>query len=316
MLMNGAAPELGSAAAEAGNPAKRLAREVAGPRALPSIAAPGGPGRGGRALEATAQRNAKVLAHSSVVPEHNHNEIVGWQLGQPGHAVDRGAAVAGWRGLSRGHSPAGPLTAEYAARQGAAVHEIRSQGESRIARLASLVQFGDSSASTWRLLGGWTPPTSPASTSSNAAWRRARAHASGIRRAAQPSRRARYPGERHGFASPVHLRVRHRRPPRQDRRPDLGRGPGRHPRAGQDERAWRARRMVTTGLAVVARRDHHRRRTSRSRSSCATSSRTIGYDDAAYRVRLPHVRGHDHDRPPVAGHRDGRQIPAARATRA
>ena len=35
------------------------------------------------------------------------------------------------------------LTAEYAARQGAAVHELHSAGESRLARLASLVQFGD-----------------------------------------------------------------------------------------------------------------------------------------------------------------------------
>jgi glucose/mannose-6-phosphate isomerase len=35
------------------------------------------------------------------------------------------------------------LTAEMAARQGATVHEIASVGEGRLARLASLAQFGD-----------------------------------------------------------------------------------------------------------------------------------------------------------------------------
>src|SRR5205823_722354 len=49
------------------------------------------------------------------------------------------------------------LVAEYAARQGAAVHEIRSQGDSRLARLASLVQFGDYLSLYLALAGGIDP---------------------------------------------------------------------------------------------------------------------------------------------------------------
>jgi glucose/mannose-6-phosphate isomerase len=90
------------------------------------------------------------------VPEHNHNEIVGWQVEGP---VTRAIAVLV---LRDGEDPAEvttrlDLVAEYAARQGAAVHEIRSRGESRLARLASLVQFGDSLSLYLALLGGVDP---------------------------------------------------------------------------------------------------------------------------------------------------------------
>ena len=147
--------EMGSAAPEATNPVKRLARALHG--GVLQIAS--GPG----AVAAVATRwrqqlneNAKVFAHSAVVPEHNHNEIVGWQVAGPAtHAV--GLLV-----LRDVEDPVEVTTrldllAEYAARQGAAVHEIRSQGESRIARLASLVQFGDSLSLHMALLGGVDP---------------------------------------------------------------------------------------------------------------------------------------------------------------
>jgi glucose/mannose-6-phosphate isomerase len=154
-LMRRRRAELGSAAAEAGNPAKRLARDVAG-RALYIYSAPGGPAAVAVRWRQQLNENAKVLAHSSVVPEHNHNEIVGWQQASP---VTRSIAVLL---LRDGEDSAAAtarldLTAEYAARQGAAVHEIRSQGESRIARLASLVQFGDSLSLYLALLGGVDP---------------------------------------------------------------------------------------------------------------------------------------------------------------
>jgi glucose/mannose-6-phosphate isomerase len=147
--------ELGSAAAEAGNPAKRLARELAG-RAVFIYSGPGGPAAVAVRWRQQLNENAKVLAHSSVVPEHNHNEIVGWQQAGP---VPRSLAVLL---LRDGEDTAAAtarldLTAEFAARQGAAVHEIRSQGESRIARLASLVQFGDSLSLYLALVGGVDP---------------------------------------------------------------------------------------------------------------------------------------------------------------
>ncbi len=100
--------------------------------------------------------NAKVLAHSAVVPEHNHNEIVGWQVESPTtHTI---AVLVLRDGADSAEAEARlDLAAEYAARQGAAVHEIRSQGESLLARLASLVQFGDSLSLYLALLGGVDP---------------------------------------------------------------------------------------------------------------------------------------------------------------
>jgi len=147
--------ELGSAAAEASNPAKRLARALAG-RSVYIYSGPGGPAAVAVRWRQQLNENAKVLAHSSVVPEHNHNEIVGWQEPSP---VARSLAVLL---LRDGEDTAAAtarldLTAEFAARQGAAVHEIRSQGDSRIARLASLVQFGDSLSLYLALLGGVDP---------------------------------------------------------------------------------------------------------------------------------------------------------------
>jgi glucose/mannose-6-phosphate isomerase len=147
--------ELGAAAAEAANPAKRLARELAG-RSVYLYSGPGGPAAVAVRWRQQLNENAKVLAHSSVVPEHNHNEIVGWQEKRPD---SRSLAVLL---LRDGEDTAAAtarldLTAEFAARQGAAVHEIRSQGESRIARLASLVQFGDSLSLYLALLGGVDP---------------------------------------------------------------------------------------------------------------------------------------------------------------
>ena len=146
---------LGSAVPEANNPAKQLARAVSG-RTLFVYSGPG-------ALSAVATRwrqqlneNAKVLAHSAVVPEHNHNEIVGWQVRSA--ATERVAVLV----LRDAEDPAEvtarlDLTAEYAARQGAAVHTIRSQGDSRLARLASLVQFGDHLSLQLALLAGVDP---------------------------------------------------------------------------------------------------------------------------------------------------------------
>lgn len=146
---------LGTAVGEAANPAKQLARAVHG-RTLFVYSGPG-------ALAAVATRwrqqlneNAKVLAHSAVVPELNHNEIVGWQMRSP--ATERVAVMV----LRDAEDPAEvatrlDLTAEYAARQGAAVHTIRTEGDSRLARLASLVQFGDHLSLQLALLGGADP---------------------------------------------------------------------------------------------------------------------------------------------------------------
>lgn len=145
----------GPDAAEPGNAAKQLARQLAG-RSLQLWSGPG-------PLAAVAVRwrqqlneNAKVLAHSAVVPEHNHNEIVGWQVA---NAATRSISVLVLRdGEDTAETTSRlDLAAEYAARQGAAVHEIRTRGGSRLARLASLVQFGDLLSLYLALLGGVDP---------------------------------------------------------------------------------------------------------------------------------------------------------------
>jgi len=147
--------ELGSGAPEPGNPAKRLARAIAG-RSVFLYSGPGGPAAVAVRWRQQLNENAKVLAHSAVVPEHNHNEIVGWQVAGP---ATRSIAVLVLRDGEDSDAATArlDLTAEVTARQGAAVHEIRSQGESRLARLASLVQFGDSLSLYLALLGGVDP---------------------------------------------------------------------------------------------------------------------------------------------------------------
>ena len=154
-LLAEARGRLGTLAPEPANAAKQLARACHG--RLVFLYSAAGP------VEAVAVRwrqqlneNAKLPAHSAAVPELNHNEIVGWQVAG---TLQRGTSIVVLR--DREDSAEATLrldlTAEYAARQGAAVHEVHSIGESRLARLASLVQFGDYFSLYLALLGGVDP---------------------------------------------------------------------------------------------------------------------------------------------------------------
>jgi glucose/mannose-6-phosphate isomerase len=77
-----------------------------------------------------------------VLPEHNHNEIVGWE--RPG-AFHRGASVLMLRDPEDAPEVVRRLdiAAEYAARQGAEVLELPVVEGGRLARLTALVAFGD-----------------------------------------------------------------------------------------------------------------------------------------------------------------------------
>lgn len=147
--------EWGPDAPEPANAAKLLARKLAG-RSLHLWSGPGPVAAVAVRWRQQLNENAKVLAHSAVVPEHNHNEIVGWQVG---NTATRAISVLVLRdGEDTAEATARlDLAAEYAARQGAAVHEIRTRGGSRLARLASLVQFGDLLSLYLALLGGVDP---------------------------------------------------------------------------------------------------------------------------------------------------------------
>jgi glucose/mannose-6-phosphate isomerase len=132
---------IGTHVPEEGNPAKRLARRLAG-RMLFLFSATERTAPVAARMRQQLHENAKVLAHSAPVPEFNHNEIVGWE--RPG-ALHRGASVL----LLRDAEDSVPvarrldLTAEYAERQGAEVHVLESPPGGRLARLAAQVAFGD-----------------------------------------------------------------------------------------------------------------------------------------------------------------------------
>jgi glucose/mannose-6-phosphate isomerase len=146
---------LGPATAAAANPAKQLALALrdrlvliySGSERLAAV---------GLRWRQQLNENAKLLGHSAVVPELNHNEIVGWE--RPGPVRDRVAVVV-LRDAEDTPEVAArlTLTAEFAMRQGATVHAVEGRGEHRIARLASLILLGDYVSFYLALLGGVDP---------------------------------------------------------------------------------------------------------------------------------------------------------------
>ena len=130
----------GLACPEARNPAKAIARAL-GDRIIFLHA--------GQRLEPLVTRwrnqineNAKLLAHSTVVPELNHNEVVGWE--RAGSIASRAAVVLLRDGLEPpAHEARLVLTAEYLRRQGVPVLEPAAPSGGPLARLASLVMLGD-----------------------------------------------------------------------------------------------------------------------------------------------------------------------------
>ena len=123
------------------NPAKKLASKLRGK--IVAIYA------GAGLLECAALRfrnqieeNAKALASHHVLPEMNHNEILGWQF--PESALSRCAAVFL---RDSGDHPRIRLrfriTEEVVGRSKAPIFEIPSQGKSLLARLFSTIYEGD-----------------------------------------------------------------------------------------------------------------------------------------------------------------------------
>jgi glucose/mannose-6-phosphate isomerase len=123
------------------NPAKQLARAIHG-RFVFVYAGSERIGAVATRFRQQLNENAKMPAHSALVPELNHNEIVGWERSG---GTPRSVAVLLLRDAedSAATRTRLTLTGEYAARQGAVVHSVESSGGGRLARLASLVQFGD-----------------------------------------------------------------------------------------------------------------------------------------------------------------------------
>jgi glucose/mannose-6-phosphate isomerase len=121
------------------SPAKSLARELHG--TIPVIA-------GAELAAAAAYRwkcefneNAELPAFASVLPEADHNEIVGWEaareLGRFSY-ISLEDVDAHPRNALRAE-----LTAEFAAAGASPVVRVSSRGASRVERLVSLVLLGD-----------------------------------------------------------------------------------------------------------------------------------------------------------------------------
>ena len=130
----------GTAVAEARNPAKQLASSLVGRHVM--VYAAGMLAPVATRIRQQLNENAKLPAHSAVVPELNHNEIVGWERpdGFHRHATvlvlrDREDLPENARRLE--------LTADYARSQGADVRTLESGSGSRLARMAELVMLGD-----------------------------------------------------------------------------------------------------------------------------------------------------------------------------
>jgi len=93
-------------------------------------------------MRSQIEENAKNLAFHHVVPEMNHNELVGWQypadvLGQIGVVLirDRKDHPQVQRRFE--------LSREIIEKTAGCVHEIWSEGESLLARILSAIYFGD-----------------------------------------------------------------------------------------------------------------------------------------------------------------------------
>ncbi|CAA9496202.1 MAG: S-adenosylmethionine synthetase, partial [uncultured Solirubrobacteraceae bacterium] len=121
-----------------------------------------------------------------------------------------------------------------------------------------------------------------------------------------PAHRRRVAGRRRGGrdAPPLHLGVGHRGAPRQDRRPDLGRGARRDP-APRPEGARGVRDARDHRQRDHRRRDHHARLGGPADAG-ARDDRAHRLQRRDVRLRQPHVRRDQHDRQAVARHRAGR----------
>jgi glucose/mannose-6-phosphate isomerase len=121
---------------EAGE-AKRLARALHG--TIPVITGAGLTASVAYRWKCQINENAEIPAFASKLPEHDHNEVVGWggadrRLGAVFLEDPEGDARAAARIA---------VTAELAGEGAAVVERVTARGGTRLARLASLVLLGD-----------------------------------------------------------------------------------------------------------------------------------------------------------------------------
>jgi glucose/mannose-6-phosphate isomerase len=145
----------GTRVPESHNPAKQMARELHG-RPLFIYGASSHHAALATRIRNQFNENAKLLCHSAVVPELNHNEIVGWELPA---AWTKDAAMLMLRDPQNSHEARVrlTLTAEYVARQGATVFVLEDREGTLMQRTAALAQFADYLSLYLALLSGVDP---------------------------------------------------------------------------------------------------------------------------------------------------------------
>jgi glucose/mannose-6-phosphate isomerase len=144
----------GATVPEASNPAKQMARGLH--RRLIYVYAPDRLGALATRLRNQINENAKLLGHSAVVPELNHNEVVGWE--RPGAAGRDAAAIVLRDGTESAEIDLRlTLTSEYLERRGVRVLETPVLAGGRLARMASLAGFGDYLSYYLAMLNGVDP---------------------------------------------------------------------------------------------------------------------------------------------------------------
>jgi len=150
--------ELGPRSPRERNPAKRLAERLFGH--MPAVYA-SSPDLAAAAYRWKSQlnENGKVLALWHAFPELNHNEAVGWEDGttaarlavvllrEPGEDAEVARRVA--------------ATREVSFRSAASVSDVTARGSARLARLLSLILFGDFVSVYVALLRGVDPTPVP-----------------------------------------------------------------------------------------------------------------------------------------------------------
>jgi glucose/mannose-6-phosphate isomerase len=140
---------------EADNPAKALARALVG-RAL-SLVGTAGPGAAcARRWKGQVHENAKSLAFDAVLPEMNHNEIVGWQALADLHPRFAVVFLSGLAG-SAATAAREDVTRRLLDEAGVATHVVRASGDAPLARVLSLVALGDWTSLYLAVLAGVDP---------------------------------------------------------------------------------------------------------------------------------------------------------------
>jgi glucose/mannose-6-phosphate isomerase len=126
---------------ESENLAKRIARTLHG-RLVAVYASSGNLEPAAVRWRGQIEENAKNLAFHHLVPEMNHNELVGWDL-----PADLLAQIGVVLLRDAGDHPQVQrrfaLTAEIVARKTGVLHEVWSEGESLLARIFSVICLGD-----------------------------------------------------------------------------------------------------------------------------------------------------------------------------